>query len=80
MPVIACTPDEKIQNRLCLYWGVTPKVMKLPATTDQMIAGVEKALLEERIVRKGDGIVITSSSPLSTRGKTNFMKLHRIGE
>jgi len=80
VPVIACTPDEKIQNRACLYWGVTPKIMKLPATTDEMIAGVEKALLEERIVKKGDSIVITSSSPLSTQGKTNFMKLHRVGE
>jgi pyruvate kinase len=78
--VIAYTPDERIQNRVCLYWGVTPKIMKLPATTDEMIAGVEKALLEEGIVRKGDSIVITSSSPLSTQGKTNFMKLHRVGE
>lgn len=80
VPVIACTPDGKIQNRVCLYWGVTPKIMKLPSTTDEMIAGVEKALLEERIVKKGDSIVITSSSPLSTQGKTNFMKLHRVGE
>ena len=54
--------------------------MKLPATTDEMIAGIEKALLEERVVTKGDSIVITSSSPLSTQGKTNFMKLHRVGE
>ncbi len=80
VPVIACTPDEKIRERVCLYWGVTPKIMKLPATTDEMIAGVEKALLEEHIVKKGDSIVITSSSPLSMQGKTNFMKLHRVGE
>jgi pyruvate kinase len=80
VPVIACTPDEKIQRRVCLCWGVTSKIMKLPATTDEMIAGVEKALLTERVVKKGDSIVITSSSPLSTQGKTNFMKLHRVGE
>jgi pyruvate kinase len=45
-----------------------------------MITEVEKSLVEERIVKKGDSIVITSSSPLSTLGKTNFMKLHKIGE
>ena len=80
VPIIALTPDEKIENRVSLYWGVTPKIMQLPATTDEMIKEIEKSLLSERVVKKGDGIVITSSSPLSTQGKTNFMKLHRIGE
>lgn len=80
VPIIALTPDERIKNRVCLYWGVTPKIMKLPKTTDEMIENVEESLLKERIVKKGDRIVITSSSPLSTKGKTNFMKLHRIGE
>jgi pyruvate kinase len=45
-----------------------------------MVKGIEKTLLAERIVKKGDGIVITSSSPLSIQAKTNFMKLHRVGE
>jgi pyruvate kinase len=80
VPIIAYTPDEKVKNRMCLYWGVTPKIMKLPKTTDEMIANVEKSLLNECIVKRGDRVVITSSSPLSTLGKTNFMKLHRIGE
>jgi len=80
VPIIAFTPDEKIKTRVCLYWGVTPKIMKLPSTTDEMITEVERSLVEERIVKKGDSIVITSSSPLSTLGKTNFMKLHKIGE
>jgi pyruvate kinase len=78
VPVIAFTPDDKIRNRACLYWGVTPKVMKLPATTDDMISTVERLLVRDGIVKKGDSIVITSSSPLSTHGKTNFMKLHKI--
>lgn len=80
VPIIAFTPNERIQNKASLYWGVTPKVMRLPATTDEMIAAVERSLIADRIVKNGDGIVITSSSPLSTQGKTNFMKLHRIGE
>jgi pyruvate kinase len=79
VPVIALTPDEKIMNRVCLYWGVTPIIMKLPATTDEMIKSIEKTLLSKKIVETGDSIVITASSPLSTKGKTNFMKLHKVG-
>jgi pyruvate kinase len=80
VPIIAFTPDEMIRSRVSLYWGITPKIMKLPATTDEMVTEVERLLLEERIVKKGDSIVITSSSPLTLHGKTNFMKLHRVGE
>ena len=80
VPIIAFTPTERIRNKANLYWGVTPKVMRLPATTDEMVAAVERSLVADKIVKSGDGIVITSSSPLSTQGKTNFMKLHRIGE
>lgn len=80
VPVVAYTPDVKIQNRLCLYWGIIPRTMKLPKTTDEMIEEIEISLLKEGIVKEGDSIVITSSSPLSYKGKTNFMKLHKIGE
>lgn len=80
VPITAFTPDEKIRNRVCLYWGVAPKIMKLPATTDEMVSEVERLLVKEGIVKKGDSLVITSSSPLSAQGKTNFMKLHRVGE
>jgi pyruvate kinase len=80
IPIIAYTSDNKTKNMMCLYWGVTPKIMRPLSTTDEMIREIEKSLIEDRIVRKGDRIVIISSSPLSTLGKTNFMKLHRIGE
>jgi pyruvate kinase len=80
VPIIAYTPDKMIKNRMSLYWGVIPKTMRLLETTDELIKEVERSLFRKRIVKKGDRIVITASSPLSTLGKTNFMKLHRIGE
>jgi pyruvate kinase len=80
VPIITFTPDEIVRRRMCLYWGVIPKILKLPTTIDEMISNVEGSLIEEHIVKKGEGIVITSSSPLTVHGKTNFMKLHRIGE
>ncbi len=79
IPIIAFTPDHSVISRLPLYWGVIPKYMKPLADTDQMLREVEKALLKEKIVKTGDSIVVIASSPLSTKAKTNFMKLHQIG-
>lgn len=80
LPIIAFTPDRAVLARLALSWGVLPKYMRQLGGTDEMLREVEKALIAEKIAKKGDHIVIISGSPLSTQAKTNFMKIHQIGE
>jgi pyruvate kinase len=79
-PIVAYTPDRRVLTGLPLYWGVIPKYMRSPATTDELCKRVEKMLTAEKIVRPNDRIVIIASSPFSTASRTNFMKIHRIGE
>jgi pyruvate kinase len=79
-PIIAFTPETSVLKKMSLYWGVRPKLMPPPTDTDKMITEVENLLLAEGLVKKGDKIVITASSPLLGSGKTNLLKLHRIGE
>lgn len=76
VPIIACTPDEEVQRRMALYWGVNARVLPHLNNTDTMIERVESLLLEERLARKGDRIAILGGVPLQARGKTNMMKLH----
>jgi len=80
VPIIAFTSDRNVMSRLPLYWGVVPKYMRPLVHIDQLLLEMEKALLKENIIKAGDRIVIIASSPLSTRAKTNFLKLHQIGE
>jgi pyruvate kinase len=78
--VIAATPFYKISRRLSLYWGVTPIILKVRRTTDDMIAGVERAMLRRKLVKPGDLIVITAGVPVGVAGSTNLMKIHHVGE
>ena len=83
VPVISFTPDETVMRRLSLYWGVRgvrPFRMRPLINTDEMVIEVEKALINKKIAKTGDIIIIIASSPLHDRGKTNFMKIHRIGQ
>jgi pyruvate kinase len=80
IPIIAFTPEVHTLNRMCLYWGVQPKLMPPPTGTDKMIREVERLLIEEKLVEKGERVVITASAPLLGSGKTNLLKLQRIGE
>ena len=78
-PIIAFSPDKAVMKRMSLFWGVKPHFMKLLKNTDEMVYEVETALINLKLAGKGDLIVITASSPLEKYGKTNFMKIHRIG-
>jgi pyruvate kinase len=79
-PIIAFTPREQVQRKMSLYRGVTPKLMRKLTHTDEMIKEVEKSLLKTGLVKRGDRIVITASTPILGAGKTNLLKLHAIGE
>jgi pyruvate kinase len=80
VPIIAFTTEEKMMPQMSLYWGVRPFFMRRLHDTDEMIREVESLLINMDIARDDDIVVIAASMPLSTAGKTNFLKVHRIGE
>ena len=79
VPVTGFTVSEEIRRRINLFWGAVPYVMKFPGNTDDMIIKSENILLQKGIVKKGDSIVIIASSPFALGGKSNIMKLHKVG-
>ncbi len=79
VPIVGFTIKEEVRRRMNLYWGITPQIMKFPGSTDEMISETEKALLKKDIVKKGDSIVIIATSPFTLGGKTNIMKIHKVG-
>lgn len=79
VPIMAFTPFEAVRRRMSLYWGVIPKTMMPVKSTDAVFRGVETELLKDGMVRHGDTIVITASSPVIGVGKTNLLKVQQIG-
>ncbi len=79
VPVIAFTPDEVVLRRLPLYWGTAAKLMKrrnVEILDTAFMSEIEKSLIKERLVSKGDSIVFVASS--SFLGKPNIIRLHRL--
>lgn len=78
--IVAFTPFEKIKRMMSLYWGVNSRIMPFIENTDELIEKVDKLLLKEEFVKKGDSTVLILGAPIYTKGTTNLMKLHKIGE
>jgi pyruvate kinase len=80
VPIIAFSPQETVVQQMSLYRGVSPHLIKPMKSTDDMVSKVDALLLKFKYARKADKIVIVASHPPSLTGKTNFMKLHIVGE
>lgn len=80
MPIIAYTAYENIMRRLNLLWGVVPETMRLIEDTDDLIREMDRSLVSNKLARKGDSVVILMGMPISQKGVTNMMKLHKVGE
>jgi pyruvate kinase len=48
------------------------------ASTDEMMDQMNRALIEEKMVRPGDSVVFMAGQPIGIPGTTNMVKLHRI--
>ena len=78
VPIVALTSSETTCRRLALVWGVQPVKVPEYKNTDEMLALVQKTLLDQGLAAKGDLVVVTGGLPVGGGGKTNFLKVHRL--
>ncbi len=78
VPIVAYSPDQSIRRRLALYWGVVPRVMDPVKSSDLMAELVSDRLLDEKLVKPGDAVVLVHGTPLGVAGQTNAIRLHRV--
>ena len=78
--IMAFTPTPEVFNQLALSWGVEPKITQMVSHTDEMVAQVDRILIESNRVAKGDSVIIVAGSPPGIPGSTNAMRVHRVGD
>jgi pyruvate kinase len=73
-PVVAVTPREDTWRRLSLSWGVFPLLTPAIRDTDHMLKVVEEEALKAGMLNHGDRVIITTGTPIGTKGSTNLIK------
>ena len=78
-PIIACVMKEQVQRQLSLSWGITPLMMALAHSTDELIE-MSTALAEKNgYLHNGELAVVTAGVPVGVSGTTNMIKIHMVG-
>ena len=77
--LLAFTPSEQVRNQLSLVWGVETFLVPGVSHTDEMVAQLDKVLLNLGRFKMHDPIVVIAGVPPGVPGSTNGMRVHRLG-
>lgn len=77
--IIAITDDTEVLNRLEIIWGLQTLSLNPYNSLKDIIAQVEKLLIENGLSKTGDRIILTLGQPIADRGKTNSIHVHVLG-
>lgn len=73
-PIVGVTSRQDTWRRLSLSWGVFPLLIPPIKDTDEMLRVVEAEALKAGMLNHGDRVIITTGTPIGTRGSTNLIK------
>lgn len=72
-PIIALSPNQATIERLTLVRGVYPFLADAGKTTDEAMAFVPRFLLENKLAKSGDHVVVTAGLKFGVAGSTNML-------
>lgn len=78
VPVIAATHLKNSLNQLALVWGVNSMFINTYKNSAEALKQIQKVLLKEAIVKKGDLVVLSLGLPVDKKASTNALRIHRI--
>lgn len=80
IPVVALSDQSKTCRKLNLSWNIYPFFCDWDTVLDEnLLCKIDKLILEKTIFQKDERIIIIGSIPKLITGRTNFIRVHRIG-
>ena len=79
VPILAFTSVEKTYRRMPMLWGVIPSLVPHVDTLEDMLASVDKEILERGTVQPGQQVVVVCGFPVGAKCPPNLALLHTVG-
>ena len=76
--VLVLTNSVHTRQQLALSWGVQAMVIPTCRSLDQLIQITSRTLVKQRLVKRGDYIVLVTGQPVAKIGGSNLVKLHLV--
>lgn len=77
-PMLCLTPTLDVARRLCLAWGLRPRVAEGVNEMSDVVQVASRIVRQEGLGQTGDSIVLTAGQPFGVAGTTNVLRIERI--
>ena len=77
-PILALTPDERVQKRLTLRWGVIPVIVRGLDTVEDFFSTGEEYAIKTGFAEPGSLIVLVAGVPIGVPGSTNLLRVMSV--
>jgi pyruvate kinase len=78
VPILGVTDQVKTWRQLSLVWGVEPVMCTEEPSYEAMLRAARDYLLEHRIAKPGQRVVVTAGIPFHVRGTTNMLRIEEL--
>lgn len=78
VPIMAFTDNPVVERKLALVWGVQTCSIEREDSIDTLFDTAEEALVNAKLVNKGDLVVLTAGWPPLKHGTTNLLKVIQV--
>lgn len=77
-PILVVTPNETLANQSASWYGCYPIVTKKVKSFDEAMKLVKPTLIKEKLVKKGDQVIIVSGVPFTKSAESNVVLVETI--
>ena len=77
-PIVAATPEQTVARELAMFWGVAPRVTEDIKDFNEMLVKADQLATSAGAV-DGERIITIAGYPFGRPGKTNTIKITRVG-
>jgi pyruvate kinase len=77
--ILAFTPEQGTYARMAMLWGVTPYLVPMAHSVEEMISHVENEMMGAHVIDIDQQVVLVASLPVGAMGPANFSLLHTVG-
>lgn len=78
--ILGLSRHPRVCQRMKLLWGVRAKQIEQVYGIDHLVMVIDSMFRKLKWLKEGDLICVIAGTPFQVAGKTDLIKLHRIGE
>jgi pyruvate kinase len=77
-PILVVTPSQTLVNQSAAFFGCYPILTKPFKSFDEALKSVKPELIKQKLVKKGDKVVIVSGVPFAKSAESNVVLVETI--